>query len=122
MSVLGAAVLIDSRWYPAAGRATSNGNSPYRPAARVAKILMFGGLVFTVRGNTAVGVVDDELLVRVAPDDTPQALAQPGARPFEVHGRISKGWVIVAGEVLDDHVLDEWLQLGQKAAAALPPK
>ncbi|QES46558.1 RNA methyltransferase [Streptomyces venezuelae] len=83
---------------------------------------MFGGLVFTVWGNTAVGVVGDELLVRVAPDDSPQALAQPGARPFEVRGRISKGWVIVAGEVLDDEVLDDWLQLGRKAAAALPPK
>ncbi|MDX3540470.1 TfoX/Sxy family protein [Streptomyces sp. MB09-01] len=82
---------------------------------------MFGGLLFTVTGNTAIGVVGDDLLVRVAPDDTPQALAQPGARPFEVRGRISKGWVIVAGEVLDDHVLDDWLQRGQKAAAAHPP-
>ncbi|MEU9945939.1 TfoX/Sxy family protein [Streptomyces lavendulae] len=83
---------------------------------------MFGGLVFTVQGNTVVGVVGDELLVRVAPDDTEQALAQPGARPFEVRGRISKGWVTVAGEVLDDHVLNDWLQLGRKATAALPPK
>ncbi|CAM5412962.1 TfoX/Sxy family protein [Streptomyces lavendulae] len=83
---------------------------------------MFGGLVFTVQGNTVVGVVGDELLVRVAPDDTGQALAQPGARPFEVRGRISKGWVTVAGEVLDDHVLNSWLQLGRKATAALPPK
>ncbi|GHE44978.1 TfoX family protein [Streptomyces vinaceus] len=83
---------------------------------------MFGGLVFTVQGNTVVGVVGDELLVRVAPDDTEQALAQPGARPFEVRGRISKGWVTVAGEVLDDHVLNSWLQLGRRAAAALPPK
>ncbi|MFF7082464.1 TfoX/Sxy family protein [Streptomyces lavendulae] len=83
---------------------------------------MFGGLVFTVQGNTVVGVVGDELLVRVAPDDTEQALAQPGARPFEVRGRISKGWVTVAGEVLDDHVLNSWLQLGRKATAALPPK
>ncbi|MEU4955489.1 TfoX/Sxy family protein [Streptomyces lavendulae] len=83
---------------------------------------MFGGLVFTVQGNTVVGVVGDKLLVRVAPDDTEQALAQPGARPFEVRGRISKGWVTVAGEVLDDHVLNSWLQLGRKATAALPPK
>ncbi|KJY41976.1 hypothetical protein VR41_10065 [Streptomyces sp. NRRL B-1568] len=83
---------------------------------------MFGGLVFMVRGNTAVGVVGDELLVRVAPDDTPQALAQPGARPYEFRGRVSKGWIIVAGEVLDEDVLDEWLELGREAAAGLPPK
>ncbi|MEU9992912.1 TfoX/Sxy family protein [Streptomyces sp. NPDC048045] len=83
---------------------------------------MFGGLVFTVRGNTAVGVVGDDLLVRVPSDDTPQALAQPGARPYEFRDRISKGWVLVAGEVLDDDVLDDWLQLGRKAAGELPPK
>ncbi|MBO0655608.1 TfoX/Sxy family protein [Streptomyces triculaminicus] len=83
---------------------------------------MFGGLVFMVRGNTAVGVVGDDLLVRVAPEATPQALAQPGARPYEFRGRISKGWVLVAGEVLDDDVLDGWLHLGREAAAALPPK
>ncbi|MFJ4320911.1 TfoX/Sxy family protein [Streptomyces lavendulae] len=83
---------------------------------------MFGGLVFTVQGNMVVGVVGDELLVRVAPDDTEQTLAQPGAQPFEVRGRISKGWVTVAGEVLDDHVLNDWLHLGRSAAAALPPK
>ncbi|MEU3406723.1 TfoX/Sxy family protein [Streptomyces sp. NPDC006670] len=83
---------------------------------------MFGGLVFMVRGNTVVGVVGDDLLVRVGPDGTPTALARPGARPFELSGRVSKGWVVVAGEVLDDDVLDDWLQLGRKAAAALPPK
>ncbi|MFJ8387750.1 TfoX/Sxy family protein [Streptomyces sp. NPDC094438] len=82
---------------------------------------MFGGLVFTVRGNTAVGVVGDDLLVRVGPDSTPRALAQPGARPYEFRGRVSKGWVLVSGEVLDD-VLDDWLELGREAAAELPPK
>ncbi|WP_031170733.1 TfoX/Sxy family protein [Streptomyces durhamensis] len=90
--------------------------------AEVVEKNMFGGLVFTVRGNTAVGVVGDDLLVRVAPDDTPQALAQPGARPYEFRGRISKGWILVAGEVLDDDVLDDWLQLGRKAAGELPPR
>lgn len=83
---------------------------------------MFGGLVFMVRGNAAVGVVGDELLVRIGPDGTPQALTRPGARPFEFSGRVSRGWVLVAGEVLDDDVLDDWLQLGREAAAALPPK
>lgn len=83
---------------------------------------MFGGLVFTVQGNTVVGVVGDELLVRVGPDSTPQALARPGARPYEFRGRVSKGWVMVSGEVLDDDVLGDWLQLGREAAAELPPK
>ncbi|KOU52647.1 TfoX/Sxy family protein [Streptomyces sp. WM6378] len=83
---------------------------------------MFGGLVFTVQGNTAVGVVGDDLLVRVAPDSTPRALAQPGARPYEFRGRISKGWVLVSGEVLDDDILDNWLELGREAAAEHPPK
>ncbi|ARF58884.1 TfoX/Sxy family protein [Streptomyces gilvosporeus] len=83
---------------------------------------MFGGLVFMAQGNTVAGVVGDELFVRVAPEDTVEALTRPGARPFEVKGRVSKGWLLVAGEVLDDDVLDDWLHLGWEAAAELPPK
>ncbi|MBB5109562.1 hypothetical protein [Streptomyces spectabilis] len=36
--------------------------------------------------------------------------------------RTLKGWVLVAGEVLDDDVLDEWLREAWEVAARLPPK
>ncbi|GGX75196.1 hypothetical protein [Streptomyces hiroshimensis] len=55
-------------------------------------------------------------------DDIDAALTQPGARPYEFRGRTANGWVHVAGEVLDDHVLDEWLKAAWDATARLPPK
>ncbi|HZE40036.1 MAG TPA: TfoX/Sxy family protein [Stackebrandtia sp.] len=83
---------------------------------------MFGGIGFMERGNMAVGVIKDDLLVRVGNDGMDDALARPGTRPFQMGGRVSKGWVLVDGETLDDEVLDGWIDIGRKTAAALPPK
>uniref|UniRef100_A0AAU2UY04 TfoX/Sxy family protein n=1 Tax=Streptomyces sp. NBC_00003 TaxID=2903608 RepID=A0AAU2UY04_9ACTN len=83
---------------------------------------VFGSILFLERGNTVAGVSGDELLVRVNPADIDAVLAQPGTRLYELRGRTSKGWVLVAGEVLDDEVLDEWLREAWEVAAELPPK
>ncbi|KPC62922.1 TfoX/Sxy family protein [Streptomyces chattanoogensis] len=88
----------------------------------VAEKKMFGALTFLLQGNTLGGVEGDDLFLRVAQEDMTDALARPGARPFEVKGRVSKGWVYVAGEALDDDALDEWLQVALDATAELPPK
>lgn len=83
---------------------------------------MFGGLTFMVNGNMAVGVMGDDLIVRLAPDDAQAALAQPGAREFDFTGRPMRGWVVVAGEALDDEVLDQWVAQACAHNATLPPK
>jgi TfoX N-terminal domain len=41
---------------------------------------MFGGLAFMVRGNMCCGIVGEELMVRVGPEQYAAALAQPRAR------------------------------------------
>ncbi|MGW6563912.1 TfoX/Sxy family protein [Streptomyces sp. NPDC054975] len=84
---------------------------------------MFGGLAFLHAGNMAVGVIGDELMVRVGPDATDTALARPGTRPFDYTGRPMRGWVVVAASALtDDAALAEWIEQGHAFAAGLPPK
>ncbi|MFG1665316.1 TfoX/Sxy family protein [Streptomyces sp. Y7] len=84
---------------------------------------MFGGLAFLHRGNMAVGVTGDDLMVRVGPDATDAALARPGARIFDMTGRPMRGWVVVDGSaVTEDEALGAWVDEGRAFAAGLPPK
>ncbi|MCI3275177.1 TfoX/Sxy family protein [Streptomyces cylindrosporus] len=89
----------------------------------VAEKRMFGGIAFLLRGNMAVGVTGDDLMVRVGPDATDAALARPGARLFDMTGRPMKGWVVVAGSaVTEDEPLGEWIEEGYAFASGLPAK
>jgi len=85
---------------------------------------MFGGVSFLLRGNMCVGVYKDELLVRVAAEDTDAALARRHTRPFEMGGRTSmQGWVLVDPEgVRTKRNLNAWVERGRSFAASLPPK
>ena len=83
---------------------------------------MFGGLAFFTNGNMTVGVHADELIVRLGPAGVAAALQRPGVRPFESGGRAMKGWILVAGDHLDDPELDAWIAEGRAYAADLPPK
>lgn len=89
----------------------------------VAEKHMFGGVAFLLRGNMAVGVIGDDLLVRVGPDATDAAPARPGARPFDMTGRPMRGWVVVdSSAVTEDETLGAWIDEGYAFAAGLPPK
>jgi TfoX/Sxy family transcriptional regulator of competence genes len=84
---------------------------------------MFGGIAFLHRGNMAVGVSGDDLMVRVGPDNTEAALARPGTRVFDMTGRPMRGWILVSGTVLtEDDALGEWIDEGRAFALSLPPK
>ncbi|MEU6220286.1 TfoX/Sxy family protein [Streptomyces sp. NPDC047022] len=84
---------------------------------------MFGGLSFLCHGNMAVGVVGDELIVRVGPASTEAALARPGARAFDFSGRPMRGWVTVAASALaEEAALLAWIEEGLGYALGLPPK
>ncbi len=61
---------------------------------------MFGGIGFMLQGNMSVGVLGDELLVRVGPDEHDAAMDRPHARVFRFHrpayqglGHGRRGWV-----------------------------
>jgi hypothetical protein len=84
---------------------------------------MFGGLSFMVGGNLACGIIGEDLIVRVGPDNGAEALAQPHTRPFDFTGRPMKGWVVVEPSGLgEDEALAGWVGRGVSFASSLPPK
>ena len=84
---------------------------------------MFGGLAFLLGGNMCVGVVGEDLLVRVGPGAYDEALREPHAREMDFTGRPMKGLVFVAaGGLESDRVLQRWVDRGVRFASALAPK
>jgi TfoX/Sxy family transcriptional regulator of competence genes len=91
--------------------------------ADVSELKMFGGLGFAIAGNMAVGVMDEDLIVRLDPADAEKALNEDGVREFDFTGRPMKGWVFVSPErTADDVGLAEWVDAGGDFAASLPAK
>jgi TfoX/Sxy family transcriptional regulator of competence genes len=93
-----------------------------RDADGVSEKRMFGGLAFLTHGNMTVGVHGDDLIARIDPASTDDALAESGVRPFDITGRPMRGWVLVAGEALDDDALNRWIDLAGSFVSSLPPK
>ena len=84
---------------------------------------MFGGLAFLLKGNMCCGVSGQDLLVRLDPARTDQALAEPHVRVFDLTGRPMKGWVLVGAQGLaTDAALARWIKLAVDYAGSLPAK
>jgi TfoX/Sxy family transcriptional regulator of competence genes len=89
----------------------------------VQELKMFGGVGFTISGNMAVGVMKEDLIVRLDPGDADQALGEEGVREFDFTGRPMKGWIFVSSErTASDDGLAEWVEAGADYAASLPAK
>ncbi|MEX0971723.1 MAG: TfoX/Sxy family protein [Solirubrobacterales bacterium] len=84
---------------------------------------MFGGIAFMVGGNMAVGVIGDDLMVRLDPADAGKALSKPHTRPMDFTGKPMKGMIYVdpAGTEADED-LGAWVEAGADFASSLPPK
>lgn len=84
---------------------------------------MFGGLSFLLQGNMAVGVIGEELIVRVGPHDYEEALSHEHTRAFDFTGRAMSGWVVVDPHALEeDEDLSDWVLRGVGFAGTLPAK
>lgn len=89
----------------------------------VSELKMFGGLCFMCDGNMCVGIVGDELMVRVGPDGYEAALARPHAREMDFTGRSMRGMVYVDElGISEDDDLGGWIGRGVEFASSLPPK
>ena len=84
---------------------------------------MFGGIAWMVGGNMACGVLGDELIVRLAPEEAERALAEPHTREFDFTGRPMRSIVMVApAATADDDDLAGWVDAGADFATSLPSK
>jgi TfoX/Sxy family transcriptional regulator of competence genes len=84
---------------------------------------MFGGIAFIVRGHMSVGIVKDDLMVRVGPETYEDLVRQPHTRPMDFTGRPMKGFVYVASVGLEeDEDLERWVGHGLKYAMSLQPR
>ncbi|MGC1164534.1 MAG: TfoX/Sxy family protein [Solirubrobacterales bacterium] len=93
------------------------------PRAGLSERKMFGGIAFMLDGNMAVGVIGEDLMARLDPEDAERALKEPHTRPMDFTGRPSKNMIYVdaAGTALDTD-LASWVDAGADFAASLPPK
>ncbi len=85
---------------------------------------MFGGLGWMIGGNMACGVMrEDQLVVRIAPEEVPEAVREPGVHEFGRPGsKPMKGFVLVEPAGLSDAELAEWVARGVERASEVPAK
>jgi TfoX/Sxy family transcriptional regulator of competence genes len=84
---------------------------------------MFGGIAFMLAGNMAVGVIGEDLMVRLDLADAKKALGEPHTRPMDFTGKPMKNMVYVDAEgTASDEDLAAWVEAGADYATSLPPK
>lgn len=84
---------------------------------------MFGGICFMIGGNMVCGVVGDELMSRINPENHAVALERPHAKPMEFTGRSMKGYLFIEPEgIRTKRELAYWVNQGIKVAQSIPPK
>ena len=79
---------------------------------------MFGGLCLLLEGKMFMGIIKDELMVRVGPERWAEHLAKPGVREMDFTGRSMKGYVYVGAEAIrSPEELAEWIEAGRQFVA-----
>lgn len=85
---------------------------------------MFGGVCYLYKGNMAFGIYKDNLIVRIGSEEEAKGYIENGrALPFDITGRVMKGWVMVPKSGLTGpSEYGHWLDKGLGHARSLPPK
>lgn len=90
---------------------------PDRIAERVSKKKMFGGLSFLYDGKMALGLVKDDLAVRVVAEKMNSVLSDPHVRPMDFTKRPMKEFIYVNPEgYRTEEQLHYYLELGLEHA------
>jgi len=73
---------------------------------------MMGGLTFMVNGKMCVGILKDDLMARIAPEEYENALAKSGCREMDFTGKPMKGFVFIDSRGTDQNKdLEYWVNL-----------
>jgi TfoX/Sxy family transcriptional regulator of competence genes len=90
----------------------------------IARRKMFGEIAGFVNGNLVTGLHAGRWFVRLTGDAKAEALALPGAGPFEpMPGRPMGDYIVLPPKIVaDDTALDGWLGRAIAVGQALKPK
>ncbi|WP_406657220.1 TfoX/Sxy family protein [Methanolobus sp. ZRKC2] len=85
---------------------------------------MFGSPVYFVKGNMFAGVHQDNIMLRLKPDDQERLFAEHDeAAPFEPMGRRMKEYVLLPASVYDNNEeMSKWLDISYDYVFSLPVK
>ncbi len=84
---------------------------------------MFGGVCFMIEGNMCAGTWKGSLIVRLHRAHHEQTLAEPYTRPFDVTGRVMRGWALVEPPAIEsDEDLTDWLYRAVDYVRTLPSR
>ncbi|NJN41083.1 MAG: TfoX/Sxy family protein [Flammeovirgaceae bacterium] len=79
---------------------------------RVEEKKMMGGLTFMVNGKMCVGILQDDLMARIAPEEYETALEKRGCREMNFTGKPMKGFVFISSEGTSRAAdLSSWINL-----------
>ncbi|WP_222983902.1 TfoX/Sxy family protein [Flagellimonas meishanensis] len=78
---------------------------------------MFGGIAFLYKGKMAIGVVKDDLVVRVLSAKMDSVLKEDHVRPMDFTGKPMKEFIFVSpGGFGTEEQLSRWMELGLEHA------
>ena len=84
---------------------------------------MFGGIAFMVNNHMCVGVMKEELLIRLDGNRADAALKSPHVRRMEMRGKEMKNFFIVSPEAVQkEKDLRGWVKKAHDFVLTLPPK
>ena len=90
---------------------------PSSVLSQLEKKKMFGGLAYLYKGKMTVGIVKEDLMVRVVESKMPKVLAMPSVRPMDFTKRPMKESIYVSDSGFTVEAdLQYWLELGLEHA------
>ena len=84
---------------------------------------MFGGLTFLVNRHMCCGVLKNDLVWRLTPEQADTALRRPHTRPMDFTGKPMKSMIYVSPLGTDsDQALEAWIRSAVRLARTAPGK